>query len=85
MIDFNINGYVWVRLTDRGRRIHREQHEQLLRDVPGMSIPYSPPVEEDGWSRWQLWCLMAHFGPYIGAAMDEPFETGIQIEVDGDA
>jgi hypothetical protein len=64
---FNINDYVYVRLTDRGRTILMQQHQPA-------------PVEDpDGYSRWQLWHLMSVFGQHVYNGCLVPFEMTIKI------
>lgn len=71
--EISINDYVQVRLTEFGKRMHRKNHDDLMIQVPLANLPYTPPKEdEDGWSTWQLWVLMQHFGPYISMANDSP-------------
>jgi len=67
MIPFNINDYVYAKLTDAGKAI---AHEQLAK------------YEEfdGGWSKWQLWELMAVFGSSMYNGCDVPFETNIRID-----
>lgn len=75
---FNINFYVRVKLTDEGRRIHRENWDKLFSLKPGFE--YRPPKEdEDGWSKFQLWELMREFGESVGCGMECPFDTEIDI------
>lgn len=79
---FNLNDYVRVRLTDHGRMIHREDFEQLRAQCPNGTLRYSPPKEDaEGWSRWQMWNLMYHFGNAMGPGCDLPFEIDIILEV----
>lgn len=72
MIDFNMNDKVWVRLTDRGRDILREQDR-------AMRLPEILPDEVDGWSRWQLWDLMNRLGKACAMGVAVPFETTIRL------
>lgn len=87
-MDFNINHHVFVKLTDEGRRLHRQKHDELndhLRSVSSRVKPfdYQPPIEDDlGWSKWQLWELMASFGPHIFNGCNAPFELNIRIPDD---
>jgi hypothetical protein len=67
MIDFNINDYVYVRLTEKGRAILHSQ---------SMS---APAENENGFGKWQLWCLMNTFGPHLCNGAKVPFETTIKI------
>ena len=76
----NINEYVKVKLTDKGRAIHKKQYEELFASCPEL-MNYRPPREDaDGWSKWQLWDLMQRFGPHISLGVEVPFETEIEIE-----
>ena len=86
-IDFNINDHVLVRLTDHGREILRKNHDEFASQIKGLgALEYVPPKEDrGGWSRWQLWCLMAHLGESISMGHRElPFETTIRIDVNED-
>lgn len=78
-IPFNMNDVVEVKLTDFGRKVHREDH---VKDW-GDSFDYTPPKEdEDGWSRWQIHALMLYFGKYMHLGCAElPFETPARLLV----
>jgi hypothetical protein len=81
---FNINNYIRVQLTDRGREIH---HERWLRTLGTEELreryPYRAPDEDsDGWSRWQAWDFMATFGPHLGVGMNNPASPEIIIETE---
>jgi hypothetical protein len=80
VVEFNLNGYVQVKLTDHGRRIHREWHDELDKFARGHIGIYTPPEEKDGWSRWQAWELMSIFGDHCYNGCKTPFETTIRIE-----
>lgn len=77
---FNINDHVRVRLTDRGRALHRQHHDELF-EGSSYKPDYRPPVEDaDGWSRWQLWRLMHEFGEQLYNGAPLVFETEIEVE-----
>jgi hypothetical protein len=80
-LDFNINHYVHVKLTDAGRKMHRVRYEALIGERLRDLYPYQAPEEDsDGWSRWQLHDLMNTFGLHTTVGcMDLPFETTIRI------
>jgi len=80
-IPFNINDQIRVKLTDHGRKIHREQFEELRAFCKKTSEwKYVPPAEdENGWSSWQLWCLIDLFGAHVGMGCQSPFETNIEF------
>lgn len=84
-IDFNVNHFVHVKLTDRGRQIHREDYDvsaEHIRSRGGKPDEYRAPVEDsEGWSRWQLWTLMNLFGNHIAMGLPLAFETSIRIDM----
>jgi hypothetical protein len=71
---FNINSTVRVKLTDKGRHVHRIKYSRLGHE-------YVPPKEDpEGWSEWQLWVLMHDFGDSMSLGFNNlPFETSIQF------
>jgi hypothetical protein len=83
-VTFNINDYVQVRLTDRGRACLRENYDKLNAAYGGkLTFKHTPPKEDkDGWSRWQAWSLMQDLGPHISMGMNPPFEPTIRVEVE---
>lgn len=83
-VPFNINETVRVKLTDHGRKIHREHFRKLNATIPVTAdLKYMPPKEDaEGWSEWQMWCLMEAFGPHIGMCREQPFETSIEFQVE---
>lgn len=82
MIDFNINNNVYVKLTDVGKSELKKQHDELNEFVNGILGEYTPPIEDsEGWSKWQLWCLMKKLGVECGQGCKVPFETGIRIDI----
>ena len=79
---FSVNEKVKVKLTDLGRIILEADHSARLKET-SVESSYIPPVEdENGWSEWKLWELMASFGKYLGSGFGAPFETTIQIASD---
>ena len=76
-IDFNLNGYIWIQLTDDGRKALEQQYKKL-----GLRA-YTPKEEdEDGWSKWQMHDLMNHFGEMMYPRLDPPFKPNIRIETE---
>ena len=77
---FNINDMVKVKLTKAGvnelRRAHEDLNERCCCDFPFTE----PLVDEDGYSKFQLWCLMSNLGHKCGMGHELPFETNIIIE-----
>ncbi|WP_020621024.1 hypothetical protein [Paenibacillus daejeonensis] len=74
----HINDWVKVKLTDAGIEILRQQHEmlhhRLMQQTGRTSQPSNLRTDEDGYASFQLWDLMARFGPFIGLTKAEPFE-----------
>ena len=80
---FNVNHNVRVKLTDRGREIHRENFDRFLQLCPAFPYPYRKPEEDaEGWSKWQMWDLMKEFGSHMNMGTPLPFETSIELDVE---
>jgi len=78
-MEFNINDYVKVKLTNYGLSILEAQHNELHSYFSNQQ-PFEPPkTDENGYTKFQLWHLMQTFGPHIGASLINPFETDIII------
>lgn len=56
----NINDFCWVRLTDEGLSVARDE----------IKI-YGRPKGQ--WTRFQVWHLMAIFGPHMGMSSPQYF------------
>jgi hypothetical protein len=81
-IDFNINNYVLVKLTNTGKNILKTEHDKMAADYP-MLGEYKPPFEDhDGYSRWQMWDIMGKLGSHCGHGFSLPFDTNILFEID---
>lgn len=79
-VSFNINEYVRVKLTPRGKAIHRADHDAFNAQFPNAKSEYHAPEEDaEGWSKWQAWSLMQTFGPHISMGSEPPFETNIEF------
>ncbi len=77
---YNINDMVRVKLTDFGREALQDEHKKFWSSSKRPAPPYAPPKEDaDGWSEWQLWCLMNRLGSYMDMGSKLPFETTIEI------
>ena len=70
---FNINNEVRVKLNDQGRKIYADRYSAIG------SFQTKAKEDAEGWSVWQLWYLMAVFGPHISLSQTPPFETEIEI------
>lgn len=84
MIDFNINEYIHVKLTDEGRLIHQQDHESFVAAVPTLTTSmklYKPPqVDAEGYSKFQGWRLMQLFGPHMRLGAPNPFDLTVRFQ-----
>lgn len=81
---FNINQEIKVRLTERGRTIMRLDWEEIYSGVKTHYSYSEPPVDEDGYTTFQLWDAMKIFGQHfhMGLNGDQlPFETKIKVNI----
>jgi len=81
MREINLNDTVLVKLNDSGREELKRNHDELYSwlDLDRKYVPN--PVDEDGFSKFQLWCLISELGHMIHIGNDNlPFETTIKIE-----
>lgn len=69
-VEFNINDFVMVKLTDYGRQCLRENSFAL------------PEEDKDGWSKWQAWVLMQELGKYLSWGCKQPFEMTMKVLVE---
>jgi len=78
---FNVNNYVKVKLTERGKEILRDRHEELdhhIKSRGGKGVgTFILRLDEEGYYKTQLWMLMETFGEHISIASEPPFETDI--------
>lgn len=80
MSDFNINEYIWVKLTSAGFKELERQHRELKAEMP-LLPDYTPPeVDSDGYSKFQGWSLMNRFGHMMRPTFDTPFDTNIRFD-----
>jgi hypothetical protein len=63
----NANSAVYVRLTEGGLQMMRDQAADLRRAHPAIKSPYVDPTpDERGFYQFQLWQFLEQFGPYSG-------------------
>ena len=82
IIEFNVNRYVYVKLTDIGRDELRRQHEDLRKSFPSLKEYHAEEEDDKGFSKWQLHDLMSRLGHMCMIGFDLPFETNIKIDVE---
>lgn len=78
-IDFNVNEYVLVKLTEFGKAQLCKDHYKFWIALGVKNIPEFKLPKEDsyGYSKWQMWMLMELLGKYCGLGCNLPFETNI--------
>lgn len=82
MKSFNINSTVKVLLTERGKQLLEQDHNEFW-GSRGMldKFPYEPYEEdENGYVKFQLWILMDKLGKYCSLGSEMPFDTVILID-----
>ena len=80
-MNFNVNHYVKVKLTEYGHEILKDRHDELRKGIKNIG-EYKRKVDDEGYTRFQLWELMQKLGPYMKMGIKLPFETEIIIEED---
>lgn len=78
----NLNDTIKVKLTDYGRDIYYHQYDCLDGIVANNPRKY-PEVDENGYTRMQLWCFMELYGHYISMTQPkviDPIEIIIEEE-----
>ena len=77
-IKINLNDMVKFKLTDHGKDIYYHQFDELnefVRTYGGIPIiPTMPKVDEEGYTKLQLWQFMEIYGPHIGMAKPNVIE-----------
>ena len=85
---FNINDYVKVKLTEKGKYIYYHQYDEINADIlktcgkPLDLTPIELKYDDEGYVKFQMWHLMEIFGKHLGNGLDIPFETTIKFKVD---
>lgn len=80
----NINATVWVKLTKRGESIHAMRMDVLRLTFPQLKLPDVHPKNENGYRKFALWELVAHFGDCMALGTDVPFDEIYTTEPDGE-
>lgn len=75
---FNLNEDVYVRLTERGRQILRDNHAEAFRVASRRPDYVEPKEDEQGFSKWPLYMLFQQFGTEMVLGNHPlPFDTEI--------
>ena len=83
--DFNINDYVKVKLTEKGKYIYYHQFDDMNVDILKRGGKPLNPIElkydDEGYTEFQMWHLMEIFGKYLFNGCNIPFETTIKLKL----
>ena len=71
IVKVNLNDYVKFKLTDRGKDIYFHQYDDLneyLKQKTGQKLfsQQMPEVDNDGYTKMQLWAFIELYGKHIG-------------------
>ena len=85
-VEFNINQYSKVKLTDVGLSILENDHNhfQELRKKEYRREWSPPKLDDNGYYKCQMWQLMQTFGDHIGLAKHMAFDANIIICLEED-
>ena len=65
-IRLNLNEPVKVKLTDLGKDIYFHRYDELDKKLGRKPTGHFPPVDEDGYTEFQLWHFIELYGSHIG-------------------
>ena len=74
LIPFNINSYVRIKLTDKGKEVLKKKWKTSY------LVLYENARKEEGWFEFQMWNFMEIFGSEMYMGNSLLFETEIQIQ-----
>lgn len=76
----NINDYVYVKLTQTGIDELKRQHNEFSDLFPKTVKEFELKTDENGYTRFQLWCLIQYLGHLCVIGGKLPFETEMIIK-----
>lgn len=80
----NMNDYVKVKLTELGIQELKKQHDEMNEHLISRGgMPYETfqiNKDEEGYTKFQLWKLMSHFGHMMHNGAKQPFEMDIKLD-----
>ena len=79
-IDFNINDYVLVKLTDIGIKELKRRHNELKEACPIIG-EFKLKLDDEGYYKSQMWYLIQELGGLINMVKEPPFETNMKIQL----
>ena len=70
--DANLNDYIKVKLTDKGKQFYNDYYDN---DPPTLDI------DDEGYSKFQMWDFMRIFGEHIHMGGPMICETNVKIQI----
>lgn len=74
-IRINLNEWIKVKLTDWGKEIYYHQYDRI-NQIAGKKIcePKFPKEDENGYTKFQLWCFIELYGEHMGITLPNVIE-----------
>ena len=86
MKKLNLNSIVKVKLSDKGKDIFYHQFDDINKSISARGCriiePRFPDVDNEGYSRFQLWNFMNIYGDYFKLGMDPTPLEDLNIYID---
>lgn len=80
----NLNDFVKFKLTGYGQYIYYHRFDSIIRAYPSAFIKPTPlPIDDEGYSKMQMWEFIQTFGPHIGMGSDKVVDP-IELIVEGE-
>ena len=83
LISFNVNDFVKVKPTEKGKEIIDAEYEFMRNRFPDLNLKPIYIIDKDGYLRIQLWHFMNLFGPHFangGPLLIEDNEILFEVE-----
>ena len=75
-VEINLNDIVRVKLNDYGKEIFYHQFDELNKKSGREVIkPHFPKVDDEGYTKMQLWEFMQIYGSHTGMGFHQYLET----------
>ena len=75
--DVNLNEYIKVKLTDKGKEIYRNYYHE----IDDEKVLKTLDIDEEGYCKFQLWYFMEIFGEHFRMGCYLPCETNVKIQI----
>lgn len=78
MESFNINDYIKVKLTSYGCKTHIEYYSKYLpKSLMLNPKNYMPVIDEEGFTKYQLWEFMNIFGEHMTMTAEQVIQNNL--------